>query len=331
MTKAELINDVIYEMSGYLTPDGVDQFKTVMTVKLVDYNLSAVETLPSTEVYDNEWILKRYIIDLTATGRKRGTINGYMAVLKKFFRDTGLNYYTCTGQNVMDYLAVRQYKEKISKAYAETSQKYFSSFFQWAYRKKHIPEDISRDIDKIKAPQKHKQRLSDEEIVRASMAIAGDARLTAFFELMLSAGPRVGEIVTMKIENLDFDRREIRIWGEKSSQWRTCFMTERCRQALKRYIGNRREGPAFLGKRGKGGMCEHSFEEMAKEIGVLAGCRFKTTVHCYRKTFASKEYRRTKDILYVSRRLGHSSTDVTIKYYICDDIELDRMQANLAA
>ena len=181
MTKAELINDVIYEMSGYLSQDGVEQLKTVMTVKLINYNLSAVETLPSTDVYDNEWILKRYIIDLTATGRKRGTINGYMAVLKKFFRDTGLNYYTCTGQNVMDYLAVRQYKEKISKAYAETAQKYFSSFFQWAYRKKHIPEDISRDIDKIKAPQKHKQRLSDEEIVRASMAIACDARLTAFF------------------------------------------------------------------------------------------------------------------------------------------------------
>lgn len=54
-------------------------------------------------------------------------------------------------------------------------------------------------------------------------------------------------------------------------------------------------------------------------------------VQQYRKTFASREYRRTKDILFVSKRLGHASTDVTIKYYICDDIELDRMQANIAA
>lgn len=331
MTKSELVNDVIYEMTGYLTPDGIDHLKTVITAKLIDINLTASETLPSTDVFDNEYILKRYIIDLTAIGRKRGTIDVYICVLKKFFEDTGLNYHTCTGQNVMDYLALRQYKDKISKAYASTLQRYLSSFFLWAYKKKHIEVDVSRDIDKIKAPQKRKQRLSDEEIVRASMAISHDVRLTALFELMLAAGPRVGEIANLNIDNLDFSKKEIHIWGEKTSQWRTCFMTERCKQALQQYIGNRTEGAVFIGKRGKGTMCEASVELMAKEIGDAAGCKFKTTVHSYRKTFASREYRRTKDILYVSKRLGHSSTDVTIKYYICDDIEADRLQANLAA
>ena len=71
MTKTELINDVVYEMTGYLTPEGIDRLKTVITVKLIDIQLTAAETLPSTEVYDNEWIMKRYIIDLTAIGRKK--------------------------------------------------------------------------------------------------------------------------------------------------------------------------------------------------------------------------------------------------------------------
>ena len=35
MTKAELINDVVYEMTGYLTPEGIDRLKTVITFKLV--------------------------------------------------------------------------------------------------------------------------------------------------------------------------------------------------------------------------------------------------------------------------------------------------------
>ena len=331
MTKTELINDVVYEMTGYLTQDGIDRLKTVITVKLIDIQLTAAETLPSTEVYDNEWIMKRYIIDLTAIGRKKGTIELYLTIMKRFFRETGLNYYTCTGQQVMDYIALRIYRDKISKGYAATIQKYMSAFFGWAYRKKHIPEDISRDIDKIRQPQKQKERLSDEEIARASLSLSGDLRLNALLELMLSAGPRVGEIVGLKIENLDFNRKEIRIWGEKTSQWRTCFMSERCKQALKKYIGDRTEGPVFIGKRGKGGMCDKSIEDMTKEIAAAAGCKFRVTVHSFRKTFASREYRRTKDILFVSKRLGHSSTDVTIKYYICDDIELDRMQANLAA
>lgn len=148
---------------------------------------------------------------------------------------------------------------------------------------------------------------------------------------MLSAGPRVGEIVNLDIDNLDFAHKEIHIWGEKTSQWRTCFMTERCKQALKQYIGDRTEGAVFIGLRGRGRMCNKSIEDMVKEIALFGGCKFNATVHSFRKTFASREYRRTKDVLFVSKRLGHSSTDVTIKYYICDDVELDRMQANLAA
>lgn len=70
MTKAELINDVVYEMTGYLTPEGIDRLKTVITFKLVNISLTAAETLPSTEIFNNEYIMKRYIIDLTATGRE---------------------------------------------------------------------------------------------------------------------------------------------------------------------------------------------------------------------------------------------------------------------
>lgn len=206
-----------------------------------------------------------------------------------------------------------------------------SSFFAWAYRKKHIDDDVSRDIDKIRQPQKRKERLSDEEIARASLSLGHDLRLNALFELMLAAGPRVGEIVNLNIDNLDFAHKEIHIWGEKISQWRTCFMTERCKQALQQYIGDRTEGAVFIGLRGRGRMCNKSIEDMVKEIAMAGGCKFSATVHSFRKTFASREYRRTKDVLFVSKRLGHSSTDVTIKYYICDDIELDRMQANLAA
>ena len=38
LTKAELINDIAYEMSGYLTSEGIDRLKTVITFKLVNIN-----------------------------------------------------------------------------------------------------------------------------------------------------------------------------------------------------------------------------------------------------------------------------------------------------
>lgn len=69
----------------------------------------------------------------------------------------------------------------------------------------------------------------------------------------------------------------------------------------------------------------------AKSIGERAGCHCSTTVHVYRKTFASMEYQRTKDVKYVSILLGHSSTEVTERYYLVDDLKEIEYQALYAA
>lgn len=74
-----------------------------------------------------------------------------------------------------------------------------------------------------------------------------------------------------------------------------------------------------------------SINDWAKAIGERAGCHCVTTVHVYRKTFASMEYRRTKDVKYVSIILGHSSTAVTEKYYLVDDLKEIEYQALYAA
>ncbi|MCM1194134.1 MAG: tyrosine-type recombinase/integrase, partial [Acetatifactor muris] len=66
-------------------------------------------------------------------------------------------------------------------------------------------------------------------------------------------------------------------------------------------------------------------EKVAKGIAKRAGItRIAVTVHVYRKTFVTVMYRKTKNILMVSKLAGHSGTDTTIKYYLVDD--LDDMQ-----
>ena len=64
-----------------------------------------------------------------------------------------------------------------------------------------------------------------------------------------------------------------------------------------------------------------TIEKIAKEIGERAGAHCKTTVHVYRKTFASEKYRQTKDVKLVSILLEHASTAITEKYYLIDDLK----------
>jgi site-specific recombinase XerD len=319
MTKNDLINDIVVSMSEYLDKLGMMQLTNVLIVKLHDLELVKSETLPSTEVFDNEWIMKRFSIDLMASGREESTIKQYLTIVSKFLNDINKTYSAVTGQDITDYLAIRQYRDKISQSYKGTICRYLSSFFGWAYRKKHISEDIMRDVDRVKVPQKRKERLTDEEVEQCREVVKNDKRSNALLEIMLSTGMRIGEICSLNIDDLDFKNDTIRIWGEKSNEYRTGFMTPRFKLSMKAYLCGRTTGPVFIGRSGR--LSRGYIESIAKQISIDAGCHIQATVHTYRKTFASVMYRKTSDVLLVSKLLGHASTDVTIKYYLCDDVE----------
>ncbi|MDD3140737.1 MAG: tyrosine-type recombinase/integrase, partial [Lachnospiraceae bacterium] len=319
MTKGDLINEVAAALLDDMSKELVDRVKVTMIVKMTGYELVEVNTLPSTVVYDNEYIYKRFMIDMLAKGTKPSSIKTYFNMLKPFFNSTGLNYLEVTAQDLIDYLAMMQYSnnkitgKQRSKNYISTISRTFFVFFQWAYRKHHIETDIMRDVDRIKGQQKKKEKLSDEEIEDCRNSCR-DARELALFETMLCTGMRVGELAKLKIKDINWITGQVNIYGEKTDKYRDGYLSIKAKNALRAYIGDRVNDYVFVGSRstdkgrelGKG-----SIESIAKNIGERAAVHCKTNVHCYRKTFASNIYRRTGDVKVVSILLGHASTAVT--------------------
>lgn len=324
MTKTELINDVMFEMGTDLTREQLDRLKITLIVKMKDYEVTEIVSLPSTIVYDNEWLLKRYLIDGIAAGTKESTIRQYIRAVKALLSEIGKNYTQITGQDITDYLALRQYRDHISINYKATLNRYFSSFWQWAYRKHHIEQDIMRDVDKVKTVQKRKERLTDEEVEDARDACES-IKERALIELMLSTGMRVGEIAALNLSDLDLQHKRINIFGIKTNTYRTGMLTTRAVKALRAYIVSRpycTDALFISDRKPHGRLPESSIETVVKKIAERAGIeRINTTVHTLRKTFASVLYRKTKDVLLVSKLLGHANTDVTVKYYLVDDVE----------
>lgn len=340
MTKNDVINDVVSSLVMSLNRDQLELVKSTFIVKMQGYEIHEVCLLPSTEVRDNEFIFKRFMVDMIAKGLKERSVKAYMNILRPFFDFTRLNYRDVTAQHIIDYIAYRKIRPNSqgklnSQTYISNINRVMFIFFEWAYRKHHIDEDIMRDVDRIKPKQKRKERLTDEEIVNCREHLDGD-RERALFELMMSTGMRVGEIASLKIEDIDFQKRKIHIPdGKTESAIRDVYPSIEARNALKKYIKNRTSGYAFRPDKnildddipvGTG-----SIEKWAKEIGERAGCHCPATVHVYRKTFASCEYRRTGDVKYVSILLGHSSTAVTEKYYLVDDMKDIEYKALYAA
>lgn len=110
------------------------------------------------------------------------------------------------------------------------------------------------------------------------------------------------------------------------------MLNQKAVKALRTYTGNRAgDEPLFISDRAPHGrLHKESMQKIAKGIATRAGItRLKATVHVYRKTFASVLYRKTKNILLVSKLLGHSKTDLTVQYYLIDDIEDMQYQYNI--
>lgn len=327
MTKNDLINDIITMLLPTFTNEQLEIIKSTFIVKMQGFDIHEVYTLPSTEVIDNLYIFKRFSVDMLAKGLKQNTIRTYLTYIRQFFAYCNKNFREVSSQDITDYFAylkvtTNMFGQKNSQNYISNICRVMFVFFNWAYRKHHIETDIMRDVDRIKPKQKRKEKLSAEE-VEACRDNVNDLRESALLELMLSTGMRVGEIANLKIEDIDFDKRRIEIKeGKTDNSERIVFLTIKARNAIQKYLNGRTDGYLFIGRSKSNKPLDNGYiNKIVKTIGERANCHCKTTVHVFRKTFATSEYRRTKNIKYVSILLGHSSSSVTEKYYLIDDMK----------
>jgi site-specific recombinase XerD len=94
-----------------------------------------------------------------------------------------------------------------------------------------------------KVPQRLPRFLTEEQ-VRKLIEAARTPRDRAVLELLYATGCRVGEIVRMRVEDVDFTDRTIRVLGKGNTE-RIVLFGRPAAQALLEYLGARRAGYLF--------------------------------------------------------------------------------------
>ena len=171
---------------------------------------------------------------------------------------------------------------------ASTAQTYFRHlriFFKWAIAEGEVRE----------SPMKHMRPPSVEERVpnvvtraqiRALLAACtgtNGLRDRAIILLFLDTGMRRGELVGLRVQDIDLDHCSALVMG-KGRRERVCAFGEITAAALRSYIGERIDGPLWLGERGA--LTAHSIPVMLRRRCEQAGIE-RINAHRFRHTFAS--------------------------------------------
>ncbi len=177
------------------------------------------------------------------------------------------------------------------------------------------------DAEYPKAQKKLPQVLSPKDVEAILFQVKGDdfyaLRDRAVLETLYSSGLRVSEAVLLDIDNLDFKRGFIRLFG-KGGKERIVPIGKFALQALRDYLERGRAkiphletSALFINRRGER-LSRQGIWKIVKKYAQKAG--IKITPHVLRHTFATHLLEGGADLKSVQEMLGHSSLSTTQIY-----------------
>ena len=320
------------EMSQFLTEEQLKRLETSLYKHF--RNLKVVEECRDIEVSalgGDVNIVKLFIATKRLAGRAETTLEQYNLEIWIARTTIGKGFKDITAADIKMYLA-KMMENGLSATTLNNKRRYLNSFFTFLHEEGIITENPVARIDPIKEPKRQKKayRVSDLEAVRA---VCKHPRDRAMVEFMLSTGIRVSELTSLKVSDLDMERRRFRVVGKGNKQ-RTAFYDEVAEYHLLKYFEWRmehegisreelKERPLFAKQKVPYSALENNGIRAAlKRIAKAAGVE-NVHPHRFRRTFASNALHRNMTIEKVKGIMGHTKIDTTL-LYIDDQDDLEQ-------
>ncbi len=247
-------------------------------------------------------------------GCSEKTIRYYESTLRNVLNSVGKDVLRITTDDLRLYLDSYQSNRAAGKTTIDNIRRILSSFFAWLEDEDYIMKSPVRRIHKVKTCKTVKETYSDEalEIMRDHCA---NIRDLALIDFLASTGMRVGELVLLDRDDIDFTNRECVVLGKGNKQ-RKVYFDARAKIHLQRYLNSRTDdNPALFVslQRPFNRLQIRGIEIRLHELGEkLNLCRIHP--HKFRRTLATMAIDKGMPIEQVQQLLGHQSVDTTLQY-----------------
>lgn len=204
------------------------------------------------------------------------------------------------------------------------------SFFRFLNSKDILDKNPAADVSHPKYELKPPHILSKLEYRALRDACRDDKRLSAIIEILLQTGIRIGELASLKLDDIDLENNKITIRAYESHDGRTVPLTQPAKEALEEYLEVRPKSDdqhVFLTKTGNQFLVRNIRSSIDRYFRI-AGIE-DAKVNDLRHTFIAQQLKSGTPLVYVSKIVGHkrlSTTERYLKYIDIDQDEQDKPQ-----
>ena len=309
--KENLIKDIVQRMLPYLNNEQMEKLQSVLY-----YTIAKYEVIVDKQQDNNS---ERNYVELFLTAKR---IEGCSEKSLKYYKSTIDRAISIVGKGVRQietddircYLIKYQEKNKSSKITIDNIRRILSSFFSWLEEEDYILKSPVRRIHKIRAGTNIKETYSDEamELLRDNCT---ELRDLAIIDMLSSTGIRVGEMVSLNRNDIDFSERECIVFG-KGNKERIVYFDARTKIHLQNYLRSRTDDNLALfvsltapHERLQIGGVESRLRKLGKQLGLI-----KVHPHKFRRTLATMAIDKGMPIEQLQHLLGHRKIDTTLQY-----------------
>lgn len=158
--------------------------------------------------------------------------------------------------------------------------------------------------------------LTEAEVAAVFSAAEGRERDQMLMKTMYFLGLRNSEAQGLLIDDMDTINRVVKVSRGKGKKDRVVPIPPGFVPELKAWMGDRREGPLFTGRNGRGQLSDRHIRRIVKDYAVKAGVRKPDEVHPHtlRHSYATHLQDQGVPLNVIQQLLGHSRVETTTIY-----------------
>ena len=311
----EFVNDVLRDMLVYLDNGQAEQLRRVLRHNLFGYEIQRSDSTSIEDVdAENARLTSAFLSAKRIEGCSEKSLSYYRKTIETMSGKIGKGITHITTNDLRSYLTDYQTERKSSKVTIDNIRRILSSFFSWLEDEDYILKSPVRRIHKVKTAVTIKETYTDETL-ETMRDHCDSLRDLALIDMLASTGMRVGELVLLNRDDINFEERECVVFG-KGSKERMVYFDARTKIHLQNYLAQRTDSNNALFvslkapyERLQIGGVESRLRELGKRLSLP-----RVHPHKFRRTLATMAIDKGMPVEQLQRLLGHQRIDTTLQY-----------------